>query len=227
MGRTRRPAVVGLLAALSVLLAAPVTAGVVEVQVQLPSPQKIETGGMKRLLVGGFRTNDHPTVDLDRELNRALRNLFAKGTSFEVLDVDPLPLPEQPIEEAIRNTAYWKRLGERFNADLIVGGTLRFESSDRSGFIEEDVISQLTGQRMRRSRWAEREGFTMDLGLYLFRGSSGELLYEDHFTEETVFDGKANDDLSVLFQLVDRVRESVLGIITPRTRLEMRYLFTE
>ncbi len=215
------------LIALMLSCAAPALAGVVEVQVALPSPQKIDTQGMKRLLVGGFRTNDHPSVDLDRELNHNLRELFQKKTSFEVLDVDPLPLPEQPIEEAIRNTAYWKRLGERFNADLIVGGTLRFESTDQSGFVEQDVISQLTGQRLRQSRWAEREGFTMDLGLYFFRGSSGELLYEDHFTEETVYDGKSNDDLSILFQLMDRVSESILGIITPRTRTEMRYLFTE
>jgi len=201
--------------------------GVIEVQVKLPTSQKMETSGMSRLLVGGFRSNDHPDLDLERELNQLFRGLLRKSTKFEVLDVDPLPLPEQSIEEAIRNTAYWKRLGARFNADLVIGGTLDFTARDQSGFIQEDVVSELTGHRMRRSRWVDREGFKMELGVYFFRGSSGELVYEDHFTEEAAFEGKSNDELTVLHQLFERVAESTLGILTPRTKVETRYLFTE
>ena len=202
-------------------------AGPVEVQIKLPSPQKIDTAGMSRLLVGGFRSNDNPEVDVDKEVNRLLRDLLKKNTRFEVVDNESLPLPEQSMEEAIRNAAYWKRLGTRFNADLIVGGAVDFNSRDQSGFVQEDVTSELTGQRVRRSRWAERESFKMEMGLFFFRGSSGELLYEDHFTEEAAFEGKSNDDLSVLHQLLQRVSESVLSILTPRTRVETRYLFTE
>jgi len=212
---------------LTLAAAAPAMAGPVQVQIKLPSPQKIDTTGMSRLLVGGFRANDNPDVDVDRELNRALRDLLKRNTRFEVIDNEPLPLPEQSMDDAIRNTAYWKRLGTRFNADLIVGGTVEFSSRDQSGFVQEDVTSELTGQRIRRSRWVERESFRMELGLYFFRGSSGELIYEDHFTEEAAFDGKSNDDLTVLHQLLQRVSESVLGILTPRTRMETRYLFTE
>jgi hypothetical protein len=201
--------------------------GIADVQIKLPSAQKIDTTGMSRVLVGGFRGGDHPTLSLEKEINRSLRSLLRKNTKFEILDVEPLPLPEQPIEDAIRNTAYWIRLGTRFNADLILAGTLEFSSKDQSGFIEEDLISEVTGQRMRRSRWIERESFQMELGLYFFRGSSGELLYEDHFTEETAFDGKGNDPLSALHQLVDRIGESILSIVTERSRIETRYLFTE
>lgn len=199
----------------------------VEVQIVLPVPERIETEGMNRLLVGGFRTNDHPTVDLDRELSAVLRDLLAKRTGFEVLDVEPLPLPEQPIEEAVRNAGYWRRLGKRFNADLIVGGTLDFEARDQSGFMQQDVISEITGQRLRRNLWVERESFHMKLGLYFFRGSAGDLIYEDHFTEETVFGGKSNDDLSVLHSLFARLGENILGILMPRSRVETRYLLTE
>lgn len=202
-------------------------AGVVEVQVTLPAEQRVDTTGLNRLLVGGFRANDHPTLSLDHEMHKLVRDLFRKKTKFEVLDVDPLPLPEQPIEEAIRNTAYWKRLGARFNADIVLAGTLDFTTRDQSGFVQEDVISPLTGQRQRRQGWVEREGFRMELGVYLFRGASGELIYEDHFTEEAAFDGKGNDALTVLHQLFDRVSESLLGILTPRSRVETRYLFTE
>lgn len=201
--------------------------GTVEVQIVLPVSEKIATEGMNRLLVGGFRTSDHPTVDLDQELIAVLKDLFAKRTRFEVLDVEPLPLPEQPIEEAVRNEGYWKRLGKRFNADLIVGGTLDFEARDQSGFLQQDVISEITGQRLRQSRWVERESFHMELGLYFFRGSAGDLIYEDHFTEETIFAGKSNDDLSVLHVLFERLGENILAILTPRARVETRYLLTE
>jgi hypothetical protein len=202
-------------------------AGTVEVQVKLPAPQKVDTTGMTRLLVGGFRAVDHPRLDLPREVNASLRALFRKKTGFEVLDVEPLPLPEQTIEEVLRNSDYWKRVGARFNADLIVAGTVEFGSSDQSGFVQEDVISELTGQRLRRSRWVERESFKLDLGLFFIRASSGELLYEDHFIEDMAFEGKLNDDLTVLHQVVDRVSEGILGIVTTRPRIEMRHLFTE
>jgi len=200
---------------------------VVEVPISLPTEQKLDTTGMSRLLVGGFRTNDQPEVDLAGEVTASLKDLFRRRTGFEVLDVEPLPLPEQPIADAIRNTSYWKRLARRFNADLIVAGTLEFNSRDESGFVEQDVVSPLTGQRYRRSVWADREAFHMDLGVYFFRGSTGELVYEDHYTEENVFAGKANDDLTVLHQLLERVSEALLSIVTPRNRIETRYLFTE
>ena len=209
------------------LAGGPVLAGTVEVQVMLPAPQKVDTTGMKRLLVGGFRAGDHPEVDLPREMNALLRSLFQKHTGFEVIDADPPPLPEQPIEEAMRNSEYWKRLATRFNADLIVAGTVDFNASDQSGFVQEDVISELTGQRLRRSRWVERESFKLDLGLFFVRGASGDILYDDDLVEEMMFDGKLNDDLTVLHQVFDRVSEGVLGIVTTRPRVEMRHLFTE
>src|SRR5262245_12723084 len=214
MHPSRPPAGAALVfAAMALLTVTASRAGSVEVQVSLPAPQKIDTTGMKRLLVGGFRANDNPELDLPKEINASLRSLFHKHTGFEVLEVDPLPLPEQPIEEAIRNTDYWKRLGARFNADLIVAGTIDFGAHDQSGFVQEDVIAELTGQRMRRSRWVERESFRLDLGLLFFRASSGELMYEGHFIEEMVFDGKMNDDLPVLHQVFDRVGDAIPGIV--------------
>lgn len=214
-------------AAMALLPGAAAIGGVHQVQIRIPIPEKIDTTGMSRLLVGGFRTGDHPTVDLEGELNASLRGMFEKGTRFEVLEVESLPMPEQPVDEAVRNAGYWKRLGKRFNADLIVGGTLELTARDESGFLQEDVISEVTGQRLRQSRWVERESFHMVLGVYFFRGSTGELMYEDHFTEETVFGGQSNDDLSVLNTLIDRVSGGILGILAPRSRVETRYLLTE
>lgn len=199
----------------------------VEVSIELPTPARMDTTGIKRVLVGGFRASDHPTLDLGKEVNRLLRDMLSKDTHFEIINAEPLPLPEQPVEEAVRNAAYWKRLGTRFNADLILGGTFDFSQRDESGFVQEDIISELTGQRYRRSRWVEREAFGMEMGLYMFRGLSGDLVFEDHFTEGNTFPGKGTDPLSVLHDLMDRVRDNVVGIVMPRTRVETRYLLTE
>ena len=221
----RFAAMVALLAILAPTAALP--ASVVEVEVQIPMTERVDTTGMRRLLVAGFRSGSHPSVDLDTETIDALRSLLRKNTHFEVLDVEPMPLPEQPLEDAVRNTAYWKRLSQRYNADLIIGGTVDFVVTDESGFVEQDYISDMTGHRMRQTVWVERESFKLGLRLYFFRGATGDLIYEDTFSQETMFTGKGNDDLTILHESIESVGEGILSIITPRTRTETRYLFTE
>jgi len=221
----RFTAVVALLALLAPTVALP--ASVVEVEVQIPMSERVDTTGMRRLLVAGFRSGSHPSVDLDTETIDSLRSLLRKNTRFEVLDVEAMPLPEQPLADAVRNTAYWKRLSQRYNADLIIGGTVDFVVTDESGFMEQDYISDLTGHRQRQTVWVERESFKLDLRLYFFRGATGDLIYEDAFSQETMFTGKGNDDLTILHESIEAVGEGILSIITPRTRTETRYLFTE
>lgn len=214
-------------ALLLMILAPPAAAGTVPVQVKLPIPQKIDVTGMRRLLVAGFRASDDPQVDVDQEFIAFTRDTLRKRSSFEILNVDAPPLPEQEIEDIIRNAAYWRRVAQRYSADLIVAGTLEFERSDKSGFIQEDVISPYTGQRLRRTRYMEREGFTMSSRLYYFKGETGELLYEQRLSEEATFDGRGHDGLTALHQLTDRSIPEILGVLMPRQKTETRYLFTE
>jgi hypothetical protein len=220
---------VGPLAAL-VLAALPVgflLAGVVPVQVHLPIPQKIDVTGMRRLLVAGFRASDHPDLDIDEEFIKYTRDMLKKRSTFDVIDVDAPPLPEQELKDIVRNTSYWRRLARRYTADLIVAGTVEFERTDKSGFVQEDIISPYTGQRLRRTRYAEREGFNLATRLYYFKGETGELLYEQRLTEEATFEGRGNDGLSALHQLTSRSSPEVLGVLMPRQKTETRYLFTE
>lgn len=223
----RRAAAWALLAALAALPAAPAAAGTVPVQVKLPIPQKIDVTGMRRLMVAGFRASDHPQIDVDSEFIDFTRDMLRKRSTFEVLDVDPPPLPEQEMKDIIRNASYWKRLAGRYSADLIIAGELEFDRTDKSGFIQEDIISPYTGQRLRRTRYAEREGFTMSSRLYYFSGETGELLYEQRLSEEATFDGRGHDGLAALHQLTERSVPEVLGVLMPRQKTETRYLFTE
>lgn len=199
----------------------------VEVQIELPIPQKIDVTGMRRVLVGGFRASDDPSVDVDIEYIDYTRDLLRKRSNFEVIDVDPPPLPEQEVKDIINNRSYWRRLGKRYSADLIIAGILDFDRTDQSGFVQEDIISPITGQRIRRTRYTEREGFNLASTLYFFSGETGELLYEQRLTEEAIFPGRNLDGLAVLHQLAARSSPEVLGVLMPRTKLETRYLFTE
>src|SRR5437867_3853857 len=131
------------------------TAGTVQVQVTLPLPERIDMTGISNILVTRLvLENDNPKVDLNREMVSLLRRELRKKTSLKVLDVEPPPLPEQSLEELVANSSFWKDMGEKYGADLILTGSLRYAISDRTGFVHEDVISPLPGQRARRRRLA-------------------------------------------------------------------------
>ena len=213
--------------ALAAMPISPAAAGVVEVQVKLQVAQKIDVTGMRRVLVGGFRAGDNPDLDVETEYVKYMRGLLKHKSTFEVVEADAPPLPEQDLADVVRNVAYWKRIAQRFSADLIIAGVVNFDRGDRSGFVQEDIINPTTGQRYRRTRYAEREAFALAVTHYFFKGETGELLYEGRLTEESVYEGRGNDALSALLQLAERMSPETMGVVTPREKSETRYLFTE
>ena len=215
------------IAAVLILAAGASLAGVIEVMVKLPVPQKIDVTGMRRILVGGFRGNDDPSLEIDVEYSKYLREMLQRKSTFEIVKADPPPLPEQELKDVVKNSSYWKRLGQRFSADLILAGAVGFDRHDKSGFVNEDVISPVTGQRIRRTRYAEREEFSLVVTLYFFHGGTGELLHEERLTEDAMYEGRANDGLAALHQLAERAAPEVLGVLMPRQKTETRYLFAE
>lgn len=216
-----------LLAAALTALALPALAGWEVVQVELPVPPRLDTTGLHRVLVASFVTSDHPTLDLNREVSRYLRRTLSRGTRFEVLDVDPPAIPEQPLDELLANDVFWKKLGKDFGADLIVSGRLRFETQDRSGFVQVDQLNPATQQKVRRTQYAEREEFLLDLNLFFFKGDNGAFLYEDTFRDNALFEGTTHDSLQILFDLLEGLRSEILGILTRQTRVDPRYLWTD
>ena len=220
----------GLCAAVSLLIAGeclPVGAGVIRVTFRVPTPERIDMTGIQRVLVTRFIVDEEMVeFDLNREMVTLLRRELHKGTNLEILDVEAPPLPEQPLPDLLANTGFWRRLAESHGADLVIAGKIGFEVEDRSGFVQRDVISPLTGQRIRRTRFVDREAFILELNLFFVRGSTGRLLYEDHFTGEEVFTGLSNDKLSSLFMLFEQFEEDILSILMPGSKTVQRSLFT-
>ena len=224
----RRPADLVLIPLLLLLSAGAVAAGTIQVQVTLPIPERIDMTGIDTVLMTRLvLLTDNPRVDLNREMVGLMKRELRKKSPLQVLDVDPPPLPEQSLDELTANAPFWKEMGEKYGADLILTGSLGYEVTDRSAFVQEDFISPTTGQRIRRTRFADREGFEMHLHLYFIRGRSGKLVYDDRFSQEITVDGRGNDPLTALFSMFDNIESDVLGIIARKDRAESRTLFTE
>ena len=206
---------------------APAWAAAVKVTVPLPMPQKIPTENIRTILVAKFVATDNSALDANREMVAFLKRELARGTDIQVLDVDPPNLPEQTPEDLIRNATFWQHIAEENGADLVVSGRVSFGSYDRSGFVQEDNVSPVTGQKVRQTVYAERESFELSVNLWFFKGANGALLYEDSFKQAQLFEGKANDALQAFFDLVERLKPDILGVLVPQTREDPRTIFTD
>jgi len=210
------------------LFAAPATAGELLVTLTVPMPEVIDMAGIQKILVTRFVIDQEvPDLDLNREVVNGLRRELKRRTNLEILDVEPPPLPEQPLGDLVANTGFWQRLASRYGADMVITGRAAFVVSDRSGFVQVDEISPITGQRIRTTRFVDREAFTLDMNLFFLRGSTGTLLYENQFAADETYTGLFNDELSGVHTLFERLEDDIVGIIVPRPRTVQRVLFTD
>jgi len=85
----------------------------------------------------------------------------------------------------------------------------------------------VTGQKVRRTRFAEREEYGLEANLWFFKGANGAFLYEDTFHDRQVYEGKSNDALQIFYNLAERLTPDLVGVVAPQKRTEVRYLFEE
>lgn len=225
--RTARRLVIALVAGLLIATAAVAGFRTQTVQVHLPEEPKVDTTGYRRVLVGGFLVGDYNRFNLHREIVRLLRRSLGKNTDLLILDDPPASLPEQRLEDLKANAPFFQAIAENYRADLILSGRVHFDSADRSGFIQEEVLSPSTGRRSLRTRYVERTGFSLKLDLILVRGSDGALVYDISFVQDDIYSAEQADPLQAFFDLSDRFRDGFLALFTTRQRLETRYLYTE
>jgi hypothetical protein len=227
--RTVRSAAALALLLIAATLAGPSAgAGELRVTLTVPMPEVVDMTGIRKVLVTRFVIDQEvPDFDLNREMVNGLRRELSMRTNLEILDIEPPPLPEQPLRDLIANTGFWQRLASRYGADMVIAGRAAFLVADRSGFVQVDEISPVTGQRVRRSRFVDREAFTLDMNLFFLRGSTGTLLYEDQFSADETYTGLMNDELSGVHTLFERLEDDIVGIIVPRPRTVQRILFTD
>jgi hypothetical protein len=196
------------------------------VVIQVPLPPKLDISGMSNILMASVLTEDHELQDINREIVRYLRGELRRETSLAVLDVVPPPaIPEQGLEDLVANTEFWKKLGRQYGADLILSGRIEFDRDDISSFQNVDSVSNVTGQKVRRTEFVELEEFRYEMTVLFIDGKTGELLFRDEVSRKVTYRGMGNDSLTAFFAMSDAIVGDILAVVTSRMTHEQRAVF--
>ena len=202
----RVPAVVALAGLLtgfmSLLAVAPATAdGTVEVRLKLPMRARIDLAGRDTLLPAPFLVVSQEgegriegtDIDVQGEFERYLNKVLRRETDLRIVEAGRVDYPTYDLEMLSRDEDFWRSLGERTQADLILAGTLDFDIQDRSGYRTEEYTSPFDGRTMYRQVLVEQTGFEYDIVVMVFDGKTGELIYNDNFKDFKSFEGEQAD----------------------------------
>ena len=196
------------------------------VDVPLPVPPRLDVSGMDSILVTSFLIQETDLLDINREIVRFLRSEFRRNTTLLPLDVTPAPpIPEQTLEDLAANQKFWQHLGNRHGADLIISGRVFYDRRESSGYEEVDIISPVTGHKVRQTRFVEQEDFDFSVEFLFVNGSTGELLFQDTVKRKMRFQGLNNDPITAFYQLGETIVGDVLSIVSPRKRIETRIIY--
>lgn len=158
-----------------------------DVRFDLPRPSKIDLQDRRTLMPAPFLLpgeDGTPTyardLELQKELQRFLRRVLGRESELEVVPAPPLEYPTRDPAALARDRDFWRAVGERGGADLVLFGSLELEMLRRTGYQERDYVSP-DGRIAHRQELVEQTGVAVDAVLYVLDGRTGELLYEENF----------------------------------------------
>jgi hypothetical protein len=231
----RRPLAVAL--AMAVGASAPAAAGV-EVRLNLPVRAKVDLEGRRTVAIAPFLVVTREgggeeerlagsTVDVEREFERYLSKLIRRETALQLVDSGPLDYPTTDLEILGANRDFWRAAGERWQADVVLAGSLDFDVQDKSGYRTEEYISPFDGRVYYRQVLVEQTGFDFDIVLMVFDGVTGERLYFDNFKDFKQFEGEAADPLAGMFENLASLENRILNVFTQKSVEATRVLLVD
>src|SRR5688572_30823704 len=124
----------------------------------------------------------------------------------------------ESYEQIFADVAYWKKLGEEYQAPLIITGTVYFAPINKSGIVERSQeTSDAFGRRQIGTvrQWMDRKGYTLVPKLVFIDGRTGQTLYSESVREEILYEASQNTPaLSAYFELMDRYLPSFLSALS-------------
>jgi hypothetical protein len=218
-----------------VLSAGVARAGEVEVRLRLPVRARIDLMDRKTVTLAPFlvisqegeESIERRGVDVEHEFNRYLRRLIRRNTKLKILDSGPVDYPTYDLEDLAEDSDFWRFVGERTQADLIVSGSLDFDVQDRSGYRTEEYISPFDGRTYYRQVLVEHTGYEYDIVMQVFDGKTGEQLYADNFKDFRQFEAERADPLAGMFENLYALEDRIAGIFTQKWVEASRVLFTQ
>lgn len=224
-----------LTAALAALAAAPLHAGALEVRLNLPVRSRIDIEDRKTVAIAPFLVVSKEgedeaalrNVDVEKEFERYLTKLIKRESSLKLVESGNVDYPSFDLELLSRNQDFWRALGERTQADLIVAGSLDFDVQDRTGYRTEEYVSPFDSRTYYRQVLVEQTGYEYDIVMQVYDGRTGERLYSDNFKDFKKSEGERADPLAGMFENLYSLEDRIVGIFAEREVEATRVLFTE
>jgi hypothetical protein len=216
-----------------------------EIGIETPINAKIDTSPFQRVLVAGFAAGGSKDVDVNSETVRLLRSQLRTKSELKVIDSDVVSLVDivdkmktdagqPPVVEKTEaqmsetdlekydaifaDVGYWKKLGEEYQAPLIVTGSIYFTDINKSGIVERPVETyDARGNRtvVTQRQYMDRKGFAIAPKFVFIDGRTGTQLYTDSYREETLYSSTQNTPaLSSYFELMDRLIPGFLNTLS-------------
>jgi hypothetical protein len=215
-------------------LALPFEAGSVDVRLTLPQRARLDLTGRNSIAITPFlvvsREGDSGggrTVDIQKEFDRYLTKVMRRETELKVIEPGPVEFPTYDIDQLGREKDFWRVIGERLQADLIVCGSLDFDIQDRTGYRTESYVSPFDGRTYYRQVLVEQTGFEYDILMQVYDGESGELLFADNFKDFQSYEGEEADPLQGMFENLYSLEDRILGLFVQKEVEASRTLFTD
>jgi len=224
-----------LAAALLLLLAAPVLAGTVDVKLKLPVRAALDLTGRKKLVVAPFIVVSQEgekgkefrgkKLDIKGDFNRYLLKVLERDSGLDVVAVTDVEYPTDDLDKLAHDRDFWRALGERNSADLLLTGSLDFDVQDKSGYKREEYTSPYDGRTYYRQVLVEETGFEFDILMQVYDGATGELLYSDNFKDFKTLNGGNADPVQGMFQNLFALEDRIVGIFAQKDVETTRALF--
>jgi len=232
--RSIRVAVV-VLSLLSLSLAGAAAAGTVEVRLTLPVRARLDLANRDSVLPAPFIVVrqegegriEGSNIDVQQEFQRYLLKILRRDTDLTIVESGPIDYPTYDLRMLARDADFWRVIGERTQADLILVGSLDFDIQDRSGYRTEEYISPFDGRTYYRQVLVEQTGFEYDIVVRVFDGQTGEQLYTDNFKDFKSFEGERADPLVGMFENLYALEDRLLGIFVQKRVAATRLLITD
>ena len=204
---------------------------------RLPLKPRIPLKGNERVAIAPFlivASADKPkdkadlqTIDLQAEFHRYITERLRKKTKLQIVDLGPdVVLPARELVPLSRATDFFRSLGQRSGADVVVSGSLEFKIEDSAGYKTEEYVSPITGQTSFRQIYVERTGFLFDIVFLVFDGKTGDRILQDEFKDFRERNPRRTSEMLGLFDNLFSLEDQILNMFVPRERAVERYLFT-
>ncbi|MCH9648609.1 MAG: hypothetical protein K0U98_10240 [Deltaproteobacteria bacterium] len=221
--------------ALLLLLSSGADASTVDVRLKLPQKARLDLDGRETIAIAPFlvlsqegdRGSRGRSVDVQKEFERYLNKVMRRESDLKVVEAGSVEYPIYDADLLSREQDFWRFLGERTQADLIVAGSLDFDIQDRTGYRTEPYTSPFNGQTYYRQVLVEQTGFEYDILMQVYDGKSGEMLFSDNFKDFQSYEGEEADPLQGMFENLYSLEDRILGLFTQKEVEASRTLFTD